>query len=352
MNNRLGYIDLAKGIGMLTIIWGHIHTGISTHIVYAFHIPLFFFLSGLVFNRKRYDNFGNFLKKRWKGLIFPYIVFSVMTWIVWAAYSYTTHAEVQSYWMPLLQTLIAQGSKGYLIHNVPLWFVTCLLVVEIIYYFTSKMYTWANIFVCIVLGSLGVWMSITDVFDFSLSPWSADVALMALPFYTIGSLLNENVGHEKLINVVKNNRLVSILIMLMAAVLLFVGGTTNSQVSMGHAYLGDKLWLFYPVAICGIVAFTTFCLLIATHKTLSEYRVGSGIWFGRNSFRAMAIHNPIKGIIIILLAKSTQSSASVIQSGVLTSFVAFFVTLVVTCLFIRGIERILLKVLKRNSILP
>ena len=42
---RIDYIDIAKGLGMMTIIWGHImYAGISNAIVYAFHIPLFFFL--------------------------------------------------------------------------------------------------------------------------------------------------------------------------------------------------------------------------------------------------------------------------------------------------------------------
>jgi fucose 4-O-acetylase-like acetyltransferase len=49
IKNRFDYIDIAKAIGMLTIMWGHIATGNSVSFVYAFHIPLFFFLSGMVF---------------------------------------------------------------------------------------------------------------------------------------------------------------------------------------------------------------------------------------------------------------------------------------------------------------
>ena len=66
----------------------------------------------------------------------------------------------------------------------------------------------------------------------------------------------------------------------------------------------------------------------------------------------MAIHNPVKGFIIVLLTKATQSSASVVQGGLLSSVVAFVLTLVVTVLAIRAIATILQKTLKRNSILP
>ena len=93
---------------MLLIVWGHIRLGDwSNAFVYAFHIPLFFFLSGMVFSKKRYPDFKSFLLKRVNSLIKPYIVFLVLTWIVWAAFSYVTHANVDSYWMPLAETFIA-----------------------------------------------------------------------------------------------------------------------------------------------------------------------------------------------------------------------------------------------------
>ena len=65
INNRLEYIDFAKALGMFTIIWGHIiHYGWSNQIVYAFHIPLFFFMSGMVFKADKYNTVWEFIKKR------------------------------------------------------------------------------------------------------------------------------------------------------------------------------------------------------------------------------------------------------------------------------------------------
>ena len=166
---RIDYIDIAKGLGMMTIIWGHImYAGISNAIVYAFHIPLYFFLSGLVFSRERYASFGEFVMKRVKGLLFPYIIFSFLTWVLWAAFAYVSHAQVNSYWMRLLQTFIAQGSDGYLIHNVPLWFVTCLFVVEVAYYYLSQLKDWANMLFCIALAILG-YVLVNDVEAFDLT---------------------------------------------------------------------------------------------------------------------------------------------------------------------------------------
>lgn len=165
---RLDYIDIAKGLGMLTIIWGHIvHEGWSNQFVYSFHIPLFFFLSGMVFNASKYQTVGELIKKRVKTLLIPYLIFSIITWLLWVGMRVVSH-DTTNYWYPLLQTFIAQGSAGFLRHNLPLWFVTCLFVVEIMYYYINKLPKIGaalSLITCSVIGNYmirgGVW-SISD----------------------------------------------------------------------------------------------------------------------------------------------------------------------------------------------
>ena len=148
MEKRLDYIDIAKGLGMLAIVWGHICCkGWSNELVYSFHIPLFFFLSGMMFNREKYPSFWQFFKKRAKRLLIPYAVYSVLTWGVWVAFNMVFHRPVESIWDPLLQTIIAKGSGGFLVHNVALWFIPCLLAVELIYYALSRYKVGGGIFV-------------------------------------------------------------------------------------------------------------------------------------------------------------------------------------------------------------
>jgi fucose 4-O-acetylase-like acetyltransferase len=348
--NRIGYIDIAKGLGMLTIIWGHIcYVSISKSIVYAFHIPLFFFLSGFVFQKQRYNSFGVFLKKRAKGLLFPYVVFSFVTWIVWVLYSCLTHSSVESYWMPLLQTFISQGSEGYLVHNVPLWFVMCLFAVEVLYYFIAKLSDLFNIIICIILAIVGVWTTRVTFFDFSSLPWSIDVAFMAIPFYTMGNLLAVHYGHGKISDIVNDNKLVCFLLLLATAFILYQGASYNGSASMGHADLGKNPFVFYGTAVCGIVCFMIMCIFLGNLK--DNKLLMSVKWFGQNSFRVMAIHNPIKGVVIVVLAKFIHTTASKISSNIEYSVIAFLITLIATIIIVILIERGLNKVLKRNSLL-
>lgn len=45
--NRVESIDVLKGIGILFMVLGHMHFSvIFIHYVYAFHMPLFFLISG------------------------------------------------------------------------------------------------------------------------------------------------------------------------------------------------------------------------------------------------------------------------------------------------------------------
>ena len=47
-NDRLAWVDNAKAFGMFLVVWGHtsgIHQD-AKELIYAFHVPLFFFLAG------------------------------------------------------------------------------------------------------------------------------------------------------------------------------------------------------------------------------------------------------------------------------------------------------------------
>ena len=47
---RIHYIDIAKAFGIIAIVVGHIYgDGYIRHILYAFHVPLFFLFVCIVF---------------------------------------------------------------------------------------------------------------------------------------------------------------------------------------------------------------------------------------------------------------------------------------------------------------
>ena len=338
---RIAYVDFMKALGMLTIIWGHIMlSGITNSMVYAFHIPLFFFLSGLMFRSSKYPSFVGFIKNRVHSLLIPYVVFSFLTWCVWAGYSYISHAEVDSYIMPLMQTFIAQGSGGFLVHNVPLWFVTCLFVVECLYFFIAKLPTCSKIVVCIVCGIVGSWMSLDhSFFNFRLLPWNIEVAFAAIPFYAIGNLMIEHFTHKEIINIVTDNKMRSIAAFMLSSALLWLGAYVNGSVSMGSNHL-NIFFVFYGAAVCGIVMMLILCIWLSTMRNNYFWKFME--WFGKNSYTSMVIHNPIKGIVVVIVSKYLMNISDFYEAECTTicyipidyifSIIAFILSLAITCI--------------------
>ena len=67
---RLKYIDIARTIGMICIILGHLGNNGINRVVYTFHVPLFFILAGYFINKKK--SIGEFAKSRAQALLVPY----------------------------------------------------------------------------------------------------------------------------------------------------------------------------------------------------------------------------------------------------------------------------------------
>lgn len=86
MTKRIDSIDVARGIAIICIILGHLGIYNINRVVFTFHVPIFFLISGYFINDKQ--NVISFIKKRFRTLIVPYyftclvmiIVATIMSW--------------------------------------------------------------------------------------------------------------------------------------------------------------------------------------------------------------------------------------------------------------------------------
>ena len=81
-NNRIQVFDIAKGIGILFVVFAHLHLEQRIlNFFYLFHMPFFFVLSGLFFKTKSYDNIENvlmFIKNKFRRLLVPYLLINII----------------------------------------------------------------------------------------------------------------------------------------------------------------------------------------------------------------------------------------------------------------------------------
>src|SRR3954470_17622498 len=73
---RLEWVDVAKGVGIVLVILGHVPPleGQEVHrVIYWFHMPLFFFLGGVVLRRTVPTK--DMIARRARQLAIPYFVY-------------------------------------------------------------------------------------------------------------------------------------------------------------------------------------------------------------------------------------------------------------------------------------
>ena len=94
--SRVEWVDTAKGFGIILVVFGHALRGlISSGIIpatptfrfvdgwiYGFHMPLFFFLSGLFLYRSTTKPWTEFAVDKIRTIVYPYFVWSVITLLI------------------------------------------------------------------------------------------------------------------------------------------------------------------------------------------------------------------------------------------------------------------------------
>ncbi|MGN0153774.1 MAG: acyltransferase family protein [Lachnospiraceae bacterium] len=71
-------IDIAKGIGIILVVLGHCSIPPISTIIYLFHMPLFFFISGYLYNDNNSKDPYRFFKKKFFGLYVPYAMCEII----------------------------------------------------------------------------------------------------------------------------------------------------------------------------------------------------------------------------------------------------------------------------------
>ncbi|MBO4374171.1 MAG: acyltransferase [Lachnospiraceae bacterium] len=134
---RLGYFDIAKGIGIILVIIAHIEYvdfGIRNYIV-SFHMPLFFVVSGMLschINETARD-IKTVLLKKLKRIMLPYLVFSVLYPLIDLAYFYVTGNgdPFGSLRQNISDTLVLYG-------NSVLWFLPTAFFGDMLFFLVMK----------------------------------------------------------------------------------------------------------------------------------------------------------------------------------------------------------------------
>ncbi len=182
MSKRIEYIDVARGIGISLVVLGHndfaLVSEFAHKVIYSFHMPLFFFLSGYFL--KPSVPFVVFLKKRFNSLLKPYL------FTIFMIYFMSVSFGQMSFDIALRRIVKSLYGTGYYLDWVQLWFLPNLFIASLyafLFYLlvrrlNNRTLRW--LFLLVTLGIASLFLK--SFYPFSMQIFGREFELFGLPF--------------------------------------------------------------------------------------------------------------------------------------------------------------------------
>lgn len=323
-------VDIARGIAIFLVIFGHItHISVIRSYIWSFHLPLFFFISGLLFCRQKYGSFAAFFRSRVKGLLIPYVAFYLITLLYWVLIERRTRGADCTVASQIVGLFYGTYSLDYMYFNGALWFIPCLLTIQLIHWFVSKQDDWrCTMVVMLMLNILG--LSLKDYIAWL--PWGINAAMIAGIFYSMG---DASKSLYKKTDVWDKSVMVCIMVGCISMQCLVSPASITDLAAM--KFSGPALYI--PVALVGIAAYCMLSKIIA-HNALLE-------WLGRNSLVLFAFQEPVYRVVIFVMGKVIHADAELVRLNVWLCLTCTVITILfiwpLTLLWNRYVKKLYIK---------
>lgn len=265
---RINYIDELKGFILCLVCLGHIAYSELSYVMNWMSLMrmfTFFFLSGLLFSRRRFPTFKDYAISKTKHLLFPYIWLSLFFLIIT---------------FPIYAGHIDEASRGPLFIKIE----NTLNLVGITSNFICSLC--ANFFKIFILGNSSIWAT-PLWFVFTLRnnhniPYNLGASCTAYVYYAFGSIYKRKA--KDFIDKLGNWEIfgLSILAILLYSFIVRAGYTAN----LSHNDLGNNILTFYTGTFTGVI----WMFLIFTFLNRIGIKIGIFRFISRNALIILPLH--------------------------------------------------------------
>jgi fucose 4-O-acetylase-like acetyltransferase len=303
MKQRLEYIDIAKGLGIIFATLCHTEHWELAYYTLAFNIPIFFFCSGYTSSKKDINLTICFGRQAIK-LLKPYLFFNILLLFYFHDFSLRAIFGIfYSRYCLFPFGTVTDIFPLFIVGNYPMWFLTCMVVAYLLYdlliYYPKYQY-WL-IATYLVITTCATFLPI-------LLPWSLDTAPLTAIIMFCGTQIRKYVPN------IFSNRKPHILILLsFISYCVLIPFCDGINISIRN--YGSSILTYFLAAICGSI------VLIYVARLIQKTILGTIIkQIGNHSMTIFCIEIPF-----ILLGK--QFSNSILPDmlplhfAVLTSFI-------------------------------
>ena len=301
ISSRIYWIDTCKAYAMVLVFYGHLwftekipnpEILLQNKLIYAFHLPLFFVLSGFL-DKGNTKEFVIFIKDKFFTRIVPFVLFNLLLFIVLIPKNILTHTfSLKEYLLMLAGLIRGQGTI-----SVVTWFLICLFTTELIHFWVgdkinnhkSKAIT-VSIFY--ILGIIVTWKIdlVSRVTGIAPNFWYIHEALVAYPFFLIGVILKQ----IRLFEFTSQSSVKYFYLILSTIVLLITFNLNNGlsdknfkMVLMVGSQHGHPIW-FFITALAG-----TFSLIFLSQITPKNSLL---LFLGRNTLVLLGLNGFFRDI--------------------------------------------------------
>ena len=294
-SKRLDYLDVAKGIGILLVVIGHLQGkdifALSPYIlpvctwIFSFHMPLFFIISGMLIHYKKdlEKDMKVLVKKRFRGIMIPYYCFSIC-YISVVLYALIVERSI----MPgtlLVNLWYVLSTYGMSV----LWFLPSLFLGEwifiAIFHNRNHKISVMILLILTLLASLGAWGLQQFTYDIPLLERLHELAIVILRPILVAAFIA--IGYYAFF-LFKESDKFNLKEFLLALLLLLLGiFFVNKNGGVDFRSLVQKnLFFYYLCALSNSFGIILLCKNCKPSKLLKYY--------GVNSLIIMAVHNNSK----------------------------------------------------------
>lgn len=323
MNNHIAWIDWAKTAAIFFVILLHIHCDdVADRVINAFVIPLFFLISGYLFNLKNNPRSKSFVKKRFRQLVIPYLWINVITYLSWLLvlrHYGNNPLDAVEYYVPLFG--IVSGIGPLLVHNIPLWSLLSFFVVEMAFYsFVKRGIKWWNVLlISILLYSILITFipNIIGKLPFVIGP-----SISGLIFYSLGYGWREDISRNRTLCKSISEKWGAIILFSVSLLVFVFSINRNETISFYDCKTGSLIY-FFCSSISGSV------LVILASKFVDRYVKTNKIirLISKGTLIICGLHLSIlaffKGIILLI----TGIGPDVYTHGIVNGIILALITL-------------------------
>ncbi len=276
MKKRVGYYDIAKGIGIILVVIAHIEympLELRQYIV-TFHMPAFFIISGMLMNltKERDREVRPLLRHKFMRILLPYLVFSLVIPVTYYLRFLITK-EGYSGEHFIQDILVGLSMTGVSV----LWFLPTLFFSELIVLLIIKNLKRPVVLILSIIMMVGLWF-LPFVLPFTaLFLWrTVYCTLLVLIGFALFPIISR--ASEKPFYVLPVSAVLFII--------LYFTGLANGIVDLHYVILGNRI-LYFLNATMGSVAL----VLLSVFIDAKIGWMGNALqFFGRHSLFIMITH--------------------------------------------------------------